>query len=29
MFTEYGLHRSRVLDAVYESAREGKEVAVR
>ena len=26
---EYGLHRSRVLDAVYESAREGREVAVR
>jgi len=25
---EYGLHRSRVLDAVYESAREGREVAV-
>jgi predicted dehydrogenase len=26
---EYGLHRSRVLDAVYESAREGTEVAVK
>jgi len=26
---EYGLHRSRVLDAVYESARQGREVAVR
>ena len=25
---EYGLHRSRVLDAVYESAREGREVEV-
>lgn len=27
-FGEYALHRSRVLDAVYESAREGREVLV-
>ena len=27
-FGDYALHRSRVLDAVYESAREGREVSV-
>ena len=28
-YGQYALHRSRVLDAVYESARSGREVAVR